>query len=525
MSRVEQFEKIRKGHRQGASIRALADEHGVHRRTVRQAIASAVPPPRRSPERQSPVLGPWKPTIRGWLKEDLEQKVPKKQRHTARRVWSRLVEEHGAQVSESTVRAYVAEVKAELWAGAAASVPQTKLLGGEAEVDFGEFLVDLAGERIKAWLFVMRLSASAKTFRKAYVHECGESFYDGHNDAFAFFGGVPTGMIRYDNLKAAVTKVLLGRERENNETFIALRSHFGFESFFCAPGIEGAHEKGGVEGEIGRFRRNHLSPIVAVDTLDELNELIAARGAAEDRVRRIAGRRLAGGMVPTVDEHFALEQPRLAPLPAEGFDVAVELTCRVDHKARICVRQAYYSVPVAFVGRRQMRVRLDATHLQAMDGARVVARHQRSPHKFTETLLLDHYLEVLVRKPGALAGATALVQARKAGVFTDAHEGFWLAARRARGDGAGTRALIEVLLEHRRLPAEVIVAALEAANTAGIVDAQVVLVEARAAADRRPPAPVVPIGAALAAYDRAAPTVAGYDALLQPAATAQGEPA
>lgn len=222
-------------------------------------------------------------------------------------------------------------------------------------------------------------------------------------------------------------------------------------------------------------------------------------------------------MVPTVDEHFALERPLLAPLPAERFDVAVELVCRVDHKSRICVRQAFYSVPVRFVGRRQMRVRLDATHLQALDGATVVARHQRSPHKRTETLMLDHYLEVLVRKPGALAGATALVQARTAGVFTAAHEDFWQAARRARGHGAGTRALIEVLLEHRRLPAETIVAALQAANTAGIVDPQVVLVEARAAADRRPPAEVVPIGG-LAAYDRPPPTVAGYDALLQPAA-------
>ena len=156
------------------------------------------------------------------------EKVPRKQRHTARRVWSRLAEEHGAQVAESTVRAFVAQVKAELHAAAAAAVPQTKLLGGEAEVDFGEFYVVLAGERLKVWLFVMRLSASGKTFRKAYVHECGESFYDGHADAFAFFGGIPA-VIRYDNLKAAVVKVLLGRLRECNEKFIALRSHYLFD--------------------------------------------------------------------------------------------------------------------------------------------------------------------------------------------------------------------------------------------------------------------------------------------------------
>ena len=517
MTRVELFEKIRNDHRQGMSIRALAERHGVHRRTVRQAIASSVPPSRRVPERISPALGPWKSTVRGWLEADVNDEVPRKQRHTAHRVWTRLVQECGAEVSESTVRAYVGQVKRELYLAAAASVPQTKRLGGEAEVDFGEFYTVLAGERLRVWMFVMRLSASGKAFRKAYVHQCGESFYDGHNDAFVFFGGVPTGMIRYDNLKAAVLKVLLGRERECNEKFIALRSHYLFESFFCLPGQEGAHEKGGVEGEIGRFRRNQLVPLPAVDTIEELNELIAVRGAAEDAVRQIHGRRLAGGLIPTVDEHFALEQPHLAPLPAEGiFDVAVEVRCRVDAKARVCYRQAHYSVPARLVGRR-VRVRVDATRLHAFDDGHLVARHERLPHKHTERLLLDHYLEILFRKPGALAGSTPLAQARAAGTFTVEHDRFWVAARHKLGDAAGTRALIEVLLEHRRLPAEVLVAALAAANSAGITNPQVVVTEARATADRRPPAEVVPIGQ-LAVYDRAVPDVAGYDLLLAGAA-------
>lgn len=522
MSRVELFEKIRNDHRQGVSIRSLADKYHVHRRTVRQAIASSTPPPRKTAERVSPTLGPWKATIRRWLEDDINNEVPKKQRHTARRVWTRLINEHGAEVAESTVRAFVAEVKAELHLASIAAVPQTKQLGSEAEVDFGEFYIVLAGERLRVWMFVMRLSSSGKAFRKAYVHECGESFYDGHNDAFAYFGGVPTGMIRYDNLKAAVLKVLLGRERECNEKFIAMRSHYGFTSFFCQPGQEGAHEKGGVEGEIGRFRRNHLTPIPVVDTIDELNEVIAAAGVAEDAVRRIHGRRLEGGVVPTVDEHFALERPLLAPLPEGGeiFDVAVEVTCRVDHKARICYRQAYYSVPASLVGRR-LRVRVDATHLQAFDGGPRVARHQRLAHKHTESLQLDHYLEILTRKPGALAGSTPLAQARAAGTFTDAHERFWAAARGKLGDAAGTRALIEVLLEHRRLPAHALTEALEAAGARKIVNVQAIITDARAMADRRSVAEVVPIGA-LSSYDRPAPDVASYDTLLVGAAAAAG---
>ncbi|MCH8986170.1 MAG: IS21 family transposase, partial [Acidobacteria bacterium] len=130
MSRVKLFEEIRRERRDGASIRGLADTHGVHRRTVRQAIEDAVPPLRRTPQRDAGVLGPWKDTIRSWLVDDLE--VPKKQRHTARRVWERLVGEHGAQVGESTVRRYVAQVKADLVGTPTVAVPQTHRLGEEA---------------------------------------------------------------------------------------------------------------------------------------------------------------------------------------------------------------------------------------------------------------------------------------------------------------------------------------------------------------------------------------------------------
>lgn len=508
MSRVKLFEEIRRDRRQGASIRGLADTHGVHRRTVRQAITDAVPPIRRTPQRDAPVLGPWKDMIRGWLEADLE--MPRKQRHTARRVWERLVSEYGVQVGESTVRRFVAQAKVELVKSPMVAVPQTHGFGEEAEVDFGEFHVWLDGTWTRLWLFVMRLSASGKAFHHVFGNQCGESFYEGHNLAFTYFGGVPA-TIRYDNLKPAVIKVLLGRDRWENTKFIALRSHYGFDSFFCIPGIDGAHEKGGVEGEIGRFRRRHLVPVPNVASLDELNAVVATADITDD-ARVISGRPLIDGRRICVGEHFALEQPHLQTLNSERFDVALDLECRVDHKARICVRQAYYSVPAHLVGRK-IRVRLGASHLEILDGSIVVARHGRSLHKGTETLTLDHYLEILVRKPGALRGATALVQARTAGVFTHAHQTFWDAARRRLGDQGGTRALIDVLLAHRRLGPDSIVTALEAANRVGIVDPAVVTVEARRHTDTRPVADVVPIGA-LARYDRPAPAVGVYDQLL-----------
>lgn len=126
--------------------------------------------------------------------------------------------------------------------------------GAEAEVDFGEFQTLLDGVAVKMWVFVMRLSCSGKAFHVAYGNQAQEAFLEGHTAAFEHFGGVP-GRIRYDNLKPAVTRVLKGRNRVESDRFVALRSHYGFDSFFCIPGKQGAHEKGGVEGEIGRFRR------------------------------------------------------------------------------------------------------------------------------------------------------------------------------------------------------------------------------------------------------------------------------
>ena len=246
--------------------------------------------------------------------------------------------------------------------------------------------------------------------------------------AFEAFGGVPTGMIRYDNLKPAVIRIALGRERFEHPRFVAMRSHYGYDSFFCAPGVDGAHEKGGVEGEIGRFRRRHLTPIPHVGSLEALNAALAAADARDD-ARRI------GGRPETVGEAAAREVALLRPLPAEPFDVALRLLCRVDAKARICVRQSYYSVPARYAGRR-LEVRLGATSLTVYDGASIVAQHARSLHKYSEDLVLDHYLEVLSRKPGALAGSTALAAARASGAFSVDHQRFWETARRRLGDGA-----------------------------------------------------------------------------------------
>jgi hypothetical protein len=140
------------------------------------------------------------------------------------------------------------------------------------------------------------------------------------------------------------------------------------------------------------------------------------------------------------------------------------------------VRCNQYSVPARFIGHR-LRVKLSASTVTVFDRNTVVARHQRAIGKGVKVLNLDHYLEILLRKPGALPGATALAQARAAGAFTSEHDAFWAAARKALGDSAGTRRLIEVLLLHRHLEHVDVLAGITAARTVGSVSADVVAVE------------------------------------------------
>ena len=265
-------------------------------------------------------------------------------------------------------------------------------------------------------MFVFRLSASGRGFHRVYLNQAQQAFLDGHVRAFEQMGGVP-GRIRYDNLKPAVTRVLRGRDRAETERFIALRSHYGFDSFFCQPGPDGAHEKGGVEGEVGRFRRRHLVPVPRVGSLAELNELVAAGDAIDDR-RRIDGRAI------TVGDHFALEALTLQPLPVEPFDT----DAAADPKSRCEV--AGVCPPVLLLGAGPLRrtTRRRPPRRRHRRGPRRIPQRRRPRRlvaKGSEALVLDHYLEVLRLKPGALPGATALARARASGAFGVEHEQFW----------------------------------------------------------------------------------------------------
>jgi hypothetical protein len=505
MRKVEQFELMRRDfEKEGLGVRAIACKYGVHRRKVREAIESSVPPERKVPERACPVLTvEVKDFVEAILAND--KKAPRKQRHTAHRIWQRVRDELGVAVAESTVRAYVGQRRRELGIGASVFVPQHHEICAQAEADFYEADFDFPWGRQRAQIIVVRSEFSAGACHTAYPTQTQPAFLEGLALGLEFLGGV-FAVMRFDNLSLAVKKVIRGGRRIEQERFIAFRSHYLFEASFATPGIEGAHEKGGVEGENGRFRRRWLTPVPFFESWEAANEYLLAC-CIKDFDRRLPGR------ATTVGEAVAAEAKVLRGLPDEGFELAEASSPRVDTKSRVRVRNNFYSVPASLVGRK-VAVRILPGAVEASWQGHVVARHDRLHLKNAESLMLDHYLDVLFDKPGAFPGSLPLHQARSRGDFPAAYDEYWAKLKARLGERKGTRGMIEVLLLHRELPRDVVGAAVIKALDMGAINPASVELLARGAMDGEPvQANLIEVGD-LARYARALPDLAGYDALL-----------
>lgn len=500
--KVELFEQLRREYEFGVgTIQGVARKFGVHRRLVRQALDSALPPERSYTPRAKPVLGALAVFIDTILEAD--RRAPRKQRHTARRIWKRIRQEMPqAVVAESTVRNHVHERKRALGLISRETfVPQSYDWGQEAQVDWYEAYADLDGERTKLQVFCLRAMASGGAFHRAYRHATQQAFLEAHEHAFRYFGGVFR-VLRYDNLGSAVRKVLRGRLREETERFIAFRSHWRFEAQFCMPAA--GHEKGGVEGENGQFRRNHWVPVPKAGDLPVLNEVLLL-GCREDERRVIDGRQ------QSVGEAMAIERAVLIGCPVDGFDLAELSFPRVDSAGCVLVKTNAYSVPLR-AGTR-VHAKLYPAHLEVWHEGRLVARHERSYARRQQILDLEHYLDVLERKPGALAGSKPLEQWRRQGRWPAAYDAYWERLIARHGRQHGTRAMVTVLGLGKTFGAEQVQVAVAAALRMGCSDAEAVRYLLTADQLRRPPPDEVDVGP-LARFDRPAPSLAGYDRLL-----------
>ena len=499
---MELFEGIRREYEFGVgTIQGVARKLGVHRRLVREALKSAVPEQKPAPSRARPRMGPVVDFVEAILEAD--RRAPRKQRHTAHRIYIRLRQERPAwPVAESTIRQYVRERKLALGLVARETfVPQHYTWGSEAQVDWYEADAELGGERLTLQVFVMRSMASGGAFHRAYLHATQQAFLDAHQYAFRYFGGV-FHRLRYDNLGSAVKRVLRGSRREETARFVAFRSHWRFAAEFCTPG-EG-HEKGGVESEVGTFRRNHWVPLPRARDLAGLNAQLL-QACHDDEGRTVTGHE------QTVGAGMLLERAQLLPLAEEAFDLVEVSFPTVNTLGCVKVRTNAYSCPVR--AGTVVQAKLSATTVEVWHEGRNVATHQRCYGRYRDVMDLEHYLDVLEHKPGALAGSKPLEQWRKLGRWPASYDVLWDGLMQRCGKQEGTKEMIGLLHLGRTHGEQRLRTAVEATLALGCQDSAAVRHLVAAAQLERTPVAPLQLGL-LARFDRPKPRVTDYDRLL-----------
>ena len=381
---------------EGMSVREAARVFGLHRDTVRKMFEYSVPPGyRRQRPARRPKLDPYKGVLDQILEQDLSS--PKKQRHTAKRIYERLRDEHGFPGKYTIVKDYVRERRRhtrEMFLPL--SHPP-----GHAQCDYGEARVIIGGVERKAHYFALDLPHSDGCYVKAYPAETTESFCDGHVSAFAFLGGVPQSIL-YDNTTLAVARILGDGRRQRTRVFSELQSHYLFADRFGRPGK--GNDKGKVEGLVGYVRRNFLVPIPSFESFDALNAHLEQHSLRrfEDRLR---------GHNETIGERLERDLEKLLPLPAVPYDASDKHATRVSSLSLVRYRTNDYSVPVAY-GHRDVLVRGYVHEVVISCGAEVIARHRRSYDR--DDFVFDplHYLPLLEKKTRALDQAAPLALVR-----------------------------------------------------------------------------------------------------------------
>lgn len=393
MYQVELYARVRRAVSvEGMSIRKAAREFGLHRKTVRKMLAFSIPPGYQQEDaRRRPKLGPFVGVIDEILEQDKSR--PVKQRHTAKRIWERLREEHGYSGGATSVKDYVREHRVrhqEMF------VPLVHP-PGDAQADFGEALAVIAGVEQKVHFFTFDLPHSDAGFVKAYPAEKIEALLDGHNAAFAFFGGVPRSIL-YDNTKLAVGWINDQGERKLTKEFSGLKSHYLFADRFGRPGK--GNDKGKVEGLVGYTRRNWFVPVPRFESFDALNAYL------ETRCRERFAARLRSHK-ETIGERLERDRAAFLPLPAAPLDACQKWLTRVRSTSLVRYHLNDYSVPVRY-GHRQVLVRGYVEEVVISCGGEEIARHRRSYEKDDFIYNPLHYLELLEQKVGALDQAAPL---------------------------------------------------------------------------------------------------------------------
>lgn len=393
---MQDYYEIRRRFIAGESQRHIAKTLGISRNTVKKYCeGNAVPWERKTPERESTVLTQETVDfINDCLAEDVSEGL-RKQSHTAKRIFDRLVEEKGFKGGESTVRAKVHEIKGTT---PKSFIPLQFEPGEAMQVDWGEATVYFSGIKIKINIFCARLCYSCRPIVFAYHRQNEESFLDAFVRTFDVFSGVPQKVI-FDNGRVAV-KDGFGKHAKAQAGYTTLSAHYCFEAVFCNPS-EG-HEKGLVEGLVGWARRNILVPVPKVKDITELNDLLATRCLNYEN-------HSIKGKPAKVGEMFATERNLLMPLPGYRFETAKSTNARVNAFSTVKFRTNNYSVPTTYTG-KMVGVKGYPEIVEIYYKGERIATHTRCFGKNQSIYHLEHYMPLLQERKRAILDAAPVKQ-------------------------------------------------------------------------------------------------------------------
>ena len=391
---MELYRKVRLACAGGMSARAAAKYFNISRDTVDKALAFSVPPGyRRTAPVKRPKLDGFTEIIDAWLEAD--KTVHRKQRHTAKRIFERLRDEHGFTGGYTIIKDYVRERERR---GQEMFVPLAHP-PGDAQADFGEAVVVIDGVEQKAYFFVLDLPHSDAYFVRAYPAATAEAWMDGHVRAFAFFGGVPQSVL-YDNDRCLVSKIQPDGTRVRAALFSGLQSHYLFRDRYGRPGK--GNDKGNVEGMVGYARRNHMVPIPNFPTWDAFNEDLEAQCRARQT-------HILRGYTETIGARLERDLAAMRPLPVAPFEACDQAGGRVSSQSLVRYEANDYSVPVAY-GHQDVWIRGYVDQVVIGCRGEVIARHPRCYDR--EDMVFDpvHYLPLIERKINALDQAAPLAE-------------------------------------------------------------------------------------------------------------------
>ncbi|MGL6249251.1 MAG: IS21 family transposase [Culicoidibacterales bacterium] len=390
---VELYEQIRELYVHGGlSQREIAKKLEISRTTVKKYCDGKHVPGQRigiSGRHEYVITPEIRVFIESCFEEDRRVNL-KKQKHTAQRIYARLVEEHGFTGGKSTVRRAVADIRQQI---PKVFIPLSYELAEAAQIDWGEASVYLNGIQMKVNLFCMRLCNSAAIFVKAYYRQNEESFLEANVSGFHFFGGAPRKVI-FDNAKVAV-KDGFGAHAQPQRRYRELSAHYAFKTEFC--NVASGHEKGLVEGLVGYIRRNHLVPLPKCQDIDELNEFLEL-ACQKYMHHKIEGRS------QKVGEMFEIEQPYLTPLPAYTFDASKVNTRKVNNFSTVSFDYNRYSVPVIYAG-KTVSVKGYGNQIEVYYQHEKIAQYTRAYTRDETYYELEHYMPLIDKRPRSVFNA------------------------------------------------------------------------------------------------------------------------